>query len=630
MHIHKLTPSQQQFYFDDAKFTAYVAGLGCLHGDTLVMTEQGLQAIKDIREPCRVVSWNANVGDFQMSLCGGSFIKGRGHLVQVCTRDGVFRASEHHRVLTPTGYIMAGDLKPGDTICSHPKPGKYFRYVASLHNPDEHTQPHNMCTMGNYASTARWLGEQCVRRDDTATAPRLWATFTGWLMRAANRLYSTTTPTMANDVYKVPEGVTTVATVRRDALPSVFYDLQVLDTHNYITADGAIHHNSGKTMTGALKLLRLCFKYPTVNHLYAAPNYRLVSDIFYPKVAEVAELMGVRCVVRRSSDTVELDGAGIILCRTMEKEERLVGFEVGSALLDELDIMPTDKAITAFRKVMGRLRTKYPDGSPNRMMVTSTPEGFKALYKLFVKTTNPHYSLTHGSTYENEPNLPEGYVASMLESYPPQLIQAYLEGQFVNLTSGRVYPNFDRKLNHTDIEPKPGEPLHIGMDFNVNFGASVAHVIRDGMAYAVDEVCDAFDTQTQINAWRERYPRHAIYCYPDASGKNRTSGNTTSTDISLLTSAGFKVIHPNANPMVKSRVAAYNAQILNAKGERRYKVNTKKCPKLTEALEAQVYDATNQPDKKSGYDHVNDAGGYFIVQKFPIISNDTRTIAVAI
>jgi phage terminase large subunit len=326
---------------------------------------------------------------------------------------------------------------------------------------------------------------------------------------------------------------------------------------------------------------------------------------------------------------VELENGGLILCRTMEKEERLVGFEVGSALLDELDIMPTDKAITAFRKVLGRLRSKYPDGSPNRVMVTSTPEGFKALYKIFVKGKTDNHSLIHGSTYENAANLPEGYIDALVASYPPQLIQAYLNGQFVNLTSGRVYPNFTRQDNHADVTPREGETLHVGMDFNVNFGASAIHVIRDGKAYAVDEIHNAYDTEAQLDALKERYPKNPVFVYPDASGKNRKSSNTTQTDIYLIQQAGFKIMVDNANPPIKTRVHAFNGMILNGKGERRYFVNVNRCPNLTEALEAQIYDSTNMPDKAMGFDHITDAAVYFIHQRFPVLANTPTLHAVA-
>ena len=38
----------------------------------------------------------------------------------------------------------------------------------------------------------------------------------------------------------------------------------------------------------------------------------------------------------------------------------------------------------------------------------------------------------------------ERCIDSLLENYPPQLIQAYLNGNFTNLPTGAVYSRFDR------------------------------------------------------------------------------------------------------------------------------------------------------------------------------------------
>jgi hypothetical protein len=45
----------------------------------------------------------------------------------------------------------------------------------------------------------------------------------------------------------------------------------------------------------------------------------------------------------------------------------------------------------------------------------------------------------------------------------------------------------------------------------------------------------------------------------------------------------------------------------------------------TEALEQQVWDKNGEPDKTSGFDHPNDANGYFIVKRWPIVK---RTASV--
>jgi hypothetical protein len=42
-------------------------------------------------------------------------------------------------------------------------------------------------------------------------------------------------------------------------------------------------------------------------------------------------------------------------------------------------------------------------------------------------------------------------------------------------------------------------------------------------------------------------------------------------------------------------------------------VNQIKCPKFAEALERQFY-KNGEPDKRSGFDHITEAGGYAIVK----------------
>ncbi|MBR9935890.1 terminase, partial [Klebsiella pneumoniae] len=74
-----------------------------------------------------------------------------------------------------------------------------------------------------------------------------------------------------------------------------------------------------------------------------------------------------------------------------------------------------------------------------------------------------------------------------------------------------------------------------------------------------------------------------------------------------------------SNPPVKDRINAMNAMFCNGNGERRYKVNVKRCPVYTESLEQQVWGENGEPDKTADNDHPNDAGGYFIVKQFPII-----------
>jgi hypothetical protein len=165
---------------------------------------------------------------------------------------------------------------------------------------------------------------------------------------------------------------------------------------------------------------------------------------------------------------------------------------------------------------------------------------------------------------------------------------------------------------------KEYETLHIGMDFNVNNGSAVAHVVRKDIAYAVDELTGVRDTPAMINAILERYVGHNIIIYPDASGGATKSMNASLSDIKLLRMAGFTIIAPKKNPFVRDRIASVNRAINDINNFRRYYVNIDKCPSLALSLEQQVYDKNGEPDKSSGLDHIVDAAGYFINKQFPI------------
>jgi Terminase RNaseH-like domain len=138
----------------------------------------------------------------------------------------------------------------------------------------------------------------------------------------------------------------------------------------------------------------------------------------------------------------------------------------------------------------------------------------------------------------------------------------------------------------------------------------------------VGEFVDLLDTPAMIAAIKARYPMQTqarlITIYPDASGKNRKSGDASVTDIALLRQAGFSVLVDPSNPSVRDRILSVNTLCLNAFGIRRLFVNAQACPALTNCLELQAYGENGEPDKKQGFDHSPDGLGYSVVKLFPV------------
>lgn len=388
-----------------------------------------------------------------------------------------------------------------------------------------------------------------------------------------------------------------------------------------------------------------------------APTYDLLKRVTEPMLAERLEIAGLRYHLNKSDHIFFISDPGIgdVICRSMTNPERIIGYEVFRSHVDELDTLKPEMAETAWNQIIARNRQKIYQRDANgdrilrdqaayeadvaqarpgefvdpyetelnRVSAYTTPEGFKFAHKRWVREANELYGIYRVSTYSN-PYLPPDYIGSLLATYPEQLIRAYLLGHFVNLTSGAVYGHFDRDKNRSTLtmaDVQPNEPVHIGMDFNVVYGASVAHVIRNEEPHAIAEVHDAHDTEAQVVAWDERFPNNPIFVYPDATGKKRSSSNSspTKTDIAMLEQAGWQLQNDYSNPLIRDRVNCMNAMFLNGEQDRRYFVNPDTCPNYTEGLEQIVWDDNGVPDKTSGFDHITEAGGYFIAKRFPII-----------
>lgn len=377
---------------------------------------------------------------------------------------------------------------------------------------------------------------------------------------------------------------------------------------------------SGKTHAAVTRSLMKKLAYPGQNIAYYLPTFDLVRNIGFPRFAEMLEEHKVPYRLNKSNAVIELENAGDIIFRTMDTPERIVGYEVADSLVDELDTLKPTQAQEVWNKIISRNRQKKPDGALNTVGVATTPEGFRFVYDRWKKKPAAGYRLIKASTYSNERNLPPGYIDSLKASYPSNLLSAYLDGEFTNLTSGSVYPEFDRNLNVSVATIREGETIHVGLDFNVGKMAAVLFVLRDGQPHAAMEHVDILDTPAMAALLRSRYKDrgHSLMVYPDASGNSRKSNNASESDLAILRQAGFQVCVNSRNPAVKDRVLSYN-RMIHSEGVRRFRVNVDACPHLVESLEKQAYDKSGEPDKGSGLDHVLDASGYFIVYKYPII-----------
>lgn len=354
------------------------------------------------------------------------------------------------------------------------------------------------------------------------------------------------------------------------------------------------------------------------------PTYDLVRLILAPRMEEKLQQWGVRYKYNKSENIIYTSNGqmGDFVLRTLDNPSRIVGYQSFRAKIDEIDTLKHEHASEAWIKIIARNRQVPSTYRPttnkpvNTVSIFSTPEGFRFVHDRWVVNRKPGYEMIQASTLSN-PFLPDDYVDALRASYPAQLIDAYIDGQFVNLTSGTVYHAYNRERCRSRETIKEGEPLFIGQDFNVGKMASTVYVQRPNGWHAVAELSDLFDTPDVIRVINERWQSngHRIIMYPDASGKNRKSNNASTSDIALLEQAGFDVRVNASNPAVKDRVLAMNKALECGK----VWVNDSACPNAARGLEQQAYDKNGEPDKTGGVDHQNDASTYPIVYEMPVV-----------
>jgi hypothetical protein len=392
-------------------------------------------------------------------------------------------------------------------------------------------------------------------------------------------------------------------------------------------------YGAGKTRALAAKAVTLAAANQGFIGCVMEPTGPLIRDIWQNDFEDFLEHYDIPYTFRASplpEYMLHLPGGDTkILCRSFENWSRIIGLNLAWVLCDEIDTVTPAIANKAFPKILGRLRS----GNVRQFGAASTPEGFRFLWQTFASDDAQLRSdrrLIKMRTYDN-PHLPEDFIERLRANYDPTLLKSYLEGEFVNLTTGCVYDRFDRAKHVFAMLPDISrEALRIGIDFNIGNTNAVIGIRIGDRAVVIDEVVGAHDTDALAQEIRRRYPDHKIYGYPDASGGNRST-NATRTDIQILESYGISNQSPQSNPPIKDRVNNVQAMLENGKGQSRLQV-WQGCKKVIECLELQCWDEKTQlPDKQSGFDHLNDCLGYWLHRDFSMLhKNAGRTTGIRI
>ena len=158
-------------------------------------------------------------------------------------------------------------------------------------------------------------------------------------------------------------------------------------------------YGSGKSHTLVTCALRDMVLNPNGIIGVFAPTYDLLKLILIPRFEHVLTEAGIKFTLNKSDYTITASGVGDLIFRSLDNPDRIVGFEICTAHIDELDTLSTEKAANAWRKVLARTRA-IAAGGRNTVNVYTTPEGKKFVYQKWGKNSSPAYELIKAKTSE--------------------------------------------------------------------------------------------------------------------------------------------------------------------------------------------------------------------------------------
>ena len=284
--------------------------------------------------------------------------------------------------------------------------------------------------------------------------------------------------------------------------------MQVLNTNNYVTVDGTIHHNSGKSSGCVIEIIRRAHeqvpgpdgirrsRWAVVRNSYGQlkdTTIKTFHDWFPPK------MFGEWRVTDHTYIFTKFPGVQLeILFRALDRPDQvsnLLSLEVTGAWFNEVREIPKT-IIEAMDSRIGRYPSLRDGGASwyGIIMDTNPPDEDSYLYKMFEKVRPDNWEIFKQPSglsvhAENIPHLPKNYYKNLAKGKDEMYIRIYIHGQYGYLISGK--PVFMSFRDNIHVAPAPLEPMKgldvlIGFDFGLCYDDQTEVLTKVGWKYFKD------------------------------------------------------------------------------------------------------------------------------------------------
>ena len=375
----------------------------------------------------------------------------------------------------------------------------------------------------------------------------------------------------------------------------------------------------GKTFIAIGELLNFACKKPKQKVWYVAPTYRQAKQICWAKLKEVAIDNDLVSYINETDLTLRLHNNSEISLRGSDRSyDQLRGVGLNFLVLDEFADIPSEAYYSVLRATLSDTKGDF--------FACGTPRGYgNWAYDLYMKgKEDKDWESWQFTTLQGEQVDSDEVEAAKADLDERTFRQEY-EATFETY-SGAIYYNFNREDNVKTVKDN-NTTLHIGMDFNIDPMSAAVFQVENNVINFIDEITIySSNTEELVKEIEARYPERKIIVYPDPACRQRKTSAGGRTDLTILQNAGLTVRVKNAHPQIRDRINAVNSRLKNTNEQRMMFIDPK-CKNIIRGLERHLYkEGTTQPDKDSGFDHMNDALGYAVDYLFPIRKNYNKEL----
>ena len=362
------------------------------------------------------------------------------------------------------------------------------------------------------------------------------------------------------------------------------------------------------------------------NHIVCTPDHRFITaqeeEIEAKDITPSTDLL---YYVTRKDGSVFLSLGYVKYIESVLEKQKVYDIEVEDAheffangylvhncsFVDELDELDTQTAMAVVKSINDRTRQQIEGMRSCFIMFTTSSQGLKGTYQtvMHFNKSNIGYVLIRARTKDNI-YLPPDYIKNMYSIYNEKERDCLLEGKFVSIDSGLIFPDYDPKNNKLDsdlydfVRNNPEYTIYIGQDFNGFGNNAVAFTVLEGSIIAIKDY-EFPDIRRAPEVFRYDFPENRIVWVPDMTYKEHFSEFKKELKIFRIDLA-----LRSCNPLVGDRNFACNKLFV---AQRLFI-----CPMCkgmeTTLLTWQKDPRTGQPSKggKGAPDHKGDCLGYVV------------------